>query len=255
MPQGGTLSVALERVNVDDDGAAGHPPSTAGPYVVLVVADTGTGIAPDILEKIFDPFFTTKPAGQGTGLGLSTVQGIVASHGGFVDVQSQTGSGTAFRVYLPHVAGTEAAEAADAGGGDAPLGTGQTILIVDDERMVRSLIRRTLQGHGYRVLVAEGGAQALELYDGSSGTVDLVLVDMWMPHMDGATTIRRLARRNPGVRVIAMSGLSEMRDQVLRSSPVVMRFIEKPWRTKELLTAVADVLNSTAPDVAPKTKV
>ncbi len=255
MSHGGTLSMTLERVDVDDESAALHPPAKAGPYVVLIVADTGTGIAPDIVDKIFDPFFTTKPAGQGTGLGLSTVQGIVASHGGFVDVQSRPGSGTAFRVYLPHAAGAEADAAADSADVDAPRGAGQTILVVDDERMVRSLIRRTLQDHGYRVLVAEGGAQALDLFDSSPDRVDLVMVDMWMPHMDGATTIRRLARRDPNTCVIAMSGLSEMRDQVLRSSPGVKRFIVKPWRTKDLLTTIDDVLNATAPKPAPRIEV
>jgi signal transduction histidine kinase len=255
MPHGGTLSMTLERVEIDGESAELHPPAQAGPYVVFIVADSGTGIAPDIVDKIFDPFFTTKPAGQGTGLGLSTVQGIVASHGGFVDVQSRPGSGTAFRVYLPHAAGAEADDAASSADGDAPRGAGQTILVVDDERMVRSLIKRTLQDYGYRVLVAEGGAQALNVFDSSPDPVDLVMVDMWMPHMDGATTIRRLARRDPNTRVIAMSGLSEMRDQVLRSSPVVKRFIVKPWRTKDLLTTIDDVVNTTVPRPAPRIEV
>jgi PAS domain S-box-containing protein len=240
MPRGGTLSITLERVDLDEIGASLLPPARPGPYVVLTVADTGQGIPGDILDKIFDPFFTTKEAGQGTGLGLSTVHGIVASHGGVVDVHSTPGMGSEFRVYLPS-APVRTADAGDESDAAITRGTGQRVLVVDDERLVREMLRFSLESHGYSVTVADSGAQALELYGRSPGEFDVVLMDTWMPHMDGLSTTRRLADIDPSARVIAMSGLAEVRETALATSPVVKLFLMKPWRTVDLLNAIHDV--------------
>jgi two-component system, cell cycle sensor histidine kinase and response regulator CckA len=241
MPKGGTLSMALERVDLDEVGAGLMPPARPGPYVVLTVADSGHGIAADILDKIFDPFFTTKEPGQGTGLGLATVHGIVASHGGFVDVHSVVGRGTEFLVYLPAAPVQGGQADAETDGAELVRGTGQRVLVVDDERLVREMLRFTLETHGYAVTTAESGAQALEVYGRSPGGFDVVLMDTWMPHMDGLSAIRRLARTDPLARVIAMSGLAEVRDTALATHPVVKMFLLKPWRTVELLAAIHDV--------------
>jgi two-component system, cell cycle sensor histidine kinase and response regulator CckA len=240
MPDGGTLSIALERVDLDEVGASLLPPARPGPYVVLTVADTGHGIRGDILDKIFDPFFTTKEAGQGTGLGLSTVHGIVASHGGVVDVHSAPGFGSEFRVYIP-VAPVRSADTAADTDADAPWGSGQRVLVVDDERLVREMLRYSLESRGYAVTVADSGAQAIEVYEHAPGEFDLVLMDTWMPHMDGLSAIRRLAEIDPHARVIAMSGLAEVRETALATSPVVKLFLMKPWRTVDLLVAIHDV--------------
>jgi PAS domain S-box-containing protein len=241
MPEGGTLSMALERVELDEVGANLMPPASPGPYVVLTVADSGHGIPADILDKIFDPFFTTKEPGQGTGLGLSTVHGIVASHGGVVDVHSAVGQGTEFRVYLPATLSRARTAEPDTENEAVIRGNGQRVLVVDDERLVREMLRCTLETHGYAVTVADSGLQALELYGQAPGLFDVVLMDTWMPHMDGLSTIHRLARVDPLARVIAMSGLAEVREKALGTSPVVKMFLLKPWRTVELLAAIHDV--------------
>lgn len=245
MPRGGTLSMAIDRVELDAVGASLMPPARPGLYVVLTVADSGHGIPPETLDKIFDPFFTTKAPGQGTGLGLSTVHGIVSSHGGFIDVHSAAGVGSEFRVYLPAAAALGAPAAEETEAVAVKRGTGQRVLVVDDERFVREMLRCTLETHGYAVTVADSGPRALELYGQRPGGYDVVLMDTWMPHMDGLSTIRRLARVDPRAHVIAMSGLAEVRETALGTSPVVKTFLMKPWRTVDLLSAIHDVRTDT----------
>lgn len=245
MAGGGVLTLATECVEVDAAASAQYPQAKPGRYVVLTVSDTGTGIPHEIVDKIFDPFFTTKPQGHGTGLGLSTVQGIVASHGGFVDVQTEPGRGSTFLVYLPST-GTAGDAIDDDPGGiqGSPRGSGQTILVVDDEAMVRNLVQRALEGAGYHVVTADGGEKALAIYGRLGPRIGLVLMDLWMPHVNGFTAIQRLARMDRQVRVIAISGLAEARDEALRLGPVVRHFLVKPWRTTELLRLVSEVLAS-----------
>ncbi len=245
MSDGGSIALVLEHGLLAEAEARALGGARPGPYVVVTVADTGTGIPRDVIDHIFEPFYTTKPPGQGTGLGLSTVQGIVAGHGGFVDVQSEPGHGTTFRVYLPALAdGVPGLPEPDLGVSEQLMGHGETILVIDDERLIRELARRTLQGAGYHVLVADGGRAALALYSASRVPVALVLCDMWMPDMDGPKTIRRLARLDPGVRVIAMSGLAESKDAAMACGPIVRTFLPKPWRNHELLAAVAAAVRS-----------
>src|SRR2546422_6496534 len=177
----------------------------AGPYVVIRVSDTGTGMPPGVIDKIFDPFFTTKEVGKGTGLGLSTVLGIVKSHGGFVNVYSEVGKGTRFSVYLPAAETVQGAEPAQVEA--VPTGQGELVLVVDDEATIREITKATLEAHGYRIVTAADGAEALALYAQHRDQIRLVLTDMMMPVMDGPATIRALRNLDPQIPIIAASGL------------------------------------------------
>ncbi|HMS03341.1 MAG TPA: PAS domain S-box protein, partial [Gemmatimonadaceae bacterium] len=211
MPAGGTLTVAASNVQLDADAAARVLEARPGPYVRLTVGDTGVGIPPDQVEKIFDPFFTTKPPGQGTGLGLSTTLAIVRGHGGFVRVQSEPGVGTVVDVYLPR--GMEdAGEHTVEPDGPLPRGDGETVLVVDDEAAIRATTREVLEAHGYQVLEAADGAEAIAVYAAHASVVRLVVTDLMMPVMDGPAMLQVLNRLAPDVRVIAASGLATSRD-------------------------------------------
>jgi PAS domain S-box-containing protein len=239
MPAGGRLVVSAENVWLDEGYARMHPVARPGRFVVVRVADTGAGIPPEHLDKIFDPFFTTKAAGQGTGLGLSTVAGIVKGHGGFVTVDSEVGRGTQFAVYLP---ATEAAGAAEAAGRpDLPPGRGELVLVVDDEASIREVLRATLEAHSYRVLAAKDGAEAVALLAQHRGAVDVVLTDMEMPVMDGVATVRAVRALDPRVRVVAASGLRS-HAKVLETDLGVRAFLPKPYTADQLLTTLRTVL-------------
>jgi hypothetical protein len=171
------------------------PGLSEGPHIAIEVADSGTGIPPEVAERIFDPFFTTKAVGKGTGLGLSTVMGIVKSHGGVISLTSRPGMGTTFRILVPSD-DSEAESTVDAA---APLDAvrGETILIADDEEHVRDIARRVLETNGYHTLVAADGTKALALYAQNAATIDAVLTDITMPFMDGIALIKALIHR-PG---------------------------------------------------------
>jgi two-component system cell cycle sensor histidine kinase/response regulator CckA len=235
MEHGGQLDLGAQNVVVDELFARTHPEARAGSFVVLTVTDTGTGIPPHVLERMFEPFFTTKDVGKGTGLGLSTTLGIVKSHGGWIMVTSEPGRGTAFRVYLPASEGAPVASAA-AERGALPMGHGECVLIVDDEPEIRDVARTVLETHGYRVITAGDGTEAIAIYAANRGQVDLVLVDMAMPYMDGAATIRALRKLDPAVRLIATSGLHD--EDGGPDTP----FVPKPFSAETLLTSVADVI-------------
>jgi nitrogen fixation negative regulator NifL len=247
MPSGGTLTLAAENVVVDDAFAAMNPEAKAGPYVVMQVSDTGTGIPPEILPKIFDPFFTTKAIGKGTGLGLSTVIGIVRSHAGFVLVDSQLGKGTQFKIYLPAtVCGKlETAPATE----DLPHGNGELILVVDDEASVRGSMRRALLASGYRVAVAADGAEALHILSMSREPFAAVITDMLMPVMDGATLIRALRGRSPDLAVVAVCGMPEQEAVAVQAGLGTGAFLTKPFTSDHLIRALQCVLGAKA--VAP----
>ena len=243
MPHGGALTIRADNTMVDDNYARMHIDAKAGRFVVITVADSGTGMTPEVYGRIFDPFFTTKEINKGTGLGLSTALTIVKSHGGFVNVYSEIGKGSQFAVYFPalEMSGQTAARSLDL---DLPLGHGEMILVVDDEDAIRQITRGTLETFGYRVLVAADGTEALALYAENRGEIKLVLTDMVMPFMDGPATIRALQRLNPRVKIIAASGLpaNQPRDAGLEG---IGAFLTKPYTAEKLLNAIADVLKTT----------
>jgi len=242
MPDGGTLSIAAENLRVDENYARMNLGAHVGPYIVISITDTGIGMSPEIVDRIFEPFFTTKEPGKGTGLGLSTAIGIIKSHGGFVNVQSQVGKGTQFKVYLPAVEGTETHQPEEL---ELPLGHGELILVVDDEASIREVTKTSLETYQYRVLTASDGIEAVAQYVQHQAEISVVLIDMIMPSMDGFTTIRTLQKINPQVKVVSVSGLSA-KDQVAKAAGgnTVRAFLSKPYTAKELLKTLHEVLHA-----------
>jgi len=241
MPDGGVLSVEAENVEVDEAFAGLTPGAKAGPHVVLLVADTGTGIPPEHMDRIYDPFFTTKEPGKGTGLGLSTVLGIVRNHSGFIRVESKPGKGTQFRVYLP--AKPEAAAQPPVPLEAAPRGRGETILVVDDEENIRMMTRRTLEQYGYKVLVAGEGSEAVVVFAQHAPEIRAVLTDLVMPLMDGTALIRALQKMAPTVKVIAATGTTEAGQVAAVRRLGVKAILEKPYSPGNLLHGLRAVLD------------
>ena len=243
MPEGGTITLELSSMKLDDSYAKMHPDAKPGRYVVMEVSDSGKGILPSILEKIFDPFFTTKEQGKGTGLGLSTVLGIVRGHGGFINVYSEVSKGTKFRVFLPAAADSAAFSAGEEEK-VAPSGNGELILVVDDESSIRDISRITLESHGYQVLTAADGTEAVAAFMERKDEVKAMITDMAMPFMDGPATIRALNRLKPDLPIIACSGLFANNADVNRFGPCVKGFLLKPFTAAKLLTMLHGALHN-----------
>ena len=244
MPEGGVLTLTVENVELDAAAVAGHGGVVPGPFVVLGVSDTGCGIDPEHLDKIFDPFFTTKEVGKGTGLGLATALGLVRAHGGFFQIRSNSGSGTQVCVYLP--ASPDAVCPVPAAEPELPpRGQGELILVVDDEENVRRVTTRILERHGYRVLTASDGAEAFSRFQEHRTTIRLVLTDLLMPIMDGATLTRAIHRLDPAARVIAVSGHAPD-DAPLEVGTDVVALLPKPYQRAVLLQAVVAALRPAA---------
>jgi two-component system, cell cycle sensor histidine kinase and response regulator CckA len=240
MPAGGTLTIATRAVGPADIAALGDPLIPPGDYCLLSVADTGTGIAPDVLPKIFDPFFTTKDVGQGTGLGLATVYGIVKQSGGYVFADSTVGHGTRFSIYLPVQHGEiEAARPAPAQGARSLHWGSGTILLVEDEDMVRAVAERALSRAGYSVITAANGEEGLERFV-ELAEIDLLVSDVMMPHMDGPTMASEIRRKRPDLPVLFMSGYAEaqLRESIALSN---VAFLAKPFSVAQLVEAVAAI--------------
>lgn len=239
MPEGGRLSFYAENLFIDAHYAQMYLEASAGPYIVITVADNGTGMPPEIVDRIFDPFFTTKELGKGTGLGLSTVIGIIKSHSGFVKVFSRVGLGTEFKIFLPAMKGTATPIEEDL---ELPIGQGEVILVVDDEALIREITQSTLEAYNYKVIKASNGIEAITTYVQHKDEVSIVLVDMMMPSMDGATAIRTLRKIHPQVKVVATSGL--VTSYQLAAELNIQAFLAKPYTAQDLLTALHGVLNS-----------
>ena len=241
MPNGGTLTLGAEKVEIKETDLAAHPEGKCGHYVCFPVTDTGIGIAPNIRERIFDPFFTTKEQGRGTGLGLATALRIVTAHGGFIEAASEVGQGAQFKVYLPAApdANTEFAELDLL---TSPIGRGELILVVEDEAAIREVTRETLETYGYRVLTASEGAEAVALYAQHLNDVQAVLLDMVVPMMDGRAIIRALRKLNPQCRIIATSGLLSNE----AGNEEVAQFLSKPFTAEKLLKTLAAVIRPIA---------
>ncbi len=243
MPLGGTLRLRAENRIVPPTEVPATEGARAGLFLLLTVEDSGTGIAPEVMARMWDPFFTTKEADKGTGLGLSTVRGIVQGHDGFVAVRSEPGRGTSFQVYLP--AAEDVLPAANpVPARILPGGNGEMILVVDDEHHVRDMVSTILARRGYRVITATDGAEAVAVFSRRMGEIRLVVTDLHMPNLDGATFGRAVRRMNPAIRVLVASGMSSQ----LGSRPnfateeFADAVLEKPFRPDELLALVHDLL-------------
>jgi len=249
MPSGGTVTIRTANETATMPIALGTAIMPVGDYVRIEVVDTGTGIAKEHLGKIFDPFFTTKPVGQGTGLGLATVYGIVKQTGGFITVDSDVGKGTTFRIYLPRYrAEQDTAPAPEPERASPRDVTGQdTILLVEDEEAVRSFAARALRMRGYNVLEAAGGEEALEMVRASAVTIHLLITDVVMPNMDGPTLVRAVKRIRPDMAIIFMSGYAEEAFRRNDEKAEDLHFLPKPFGLKQLAAKVKEVLSGAPP--------
>jgi PAS domain S-box-containing protein len=250
MPAGGVLTLSVENFSVDEQYASMTPGAKAGSHVLLEVNDTGIGIPHQIIDKVFDPFFTTKELGYGTGLGLSTVIGIVKSHGGFVSVYSEIGRGTTFKIYLPATLDASAA-VKETETTPLPPANGELLLIVDDEKPILQVAQALLEGHGYQVLTAEDATEALAIFAMRMNEIDVVLTDLAMPLMDGSALIRTLQKMRSEVRIIASTGRGGQQEAHDLASLNVRAFLTKPYNKNKLLATLHDVLAQPSDNHSP----
>jgi len=252
MPEGGQLSITAEPVTFGLAEVSSNPQARMGQFVRLSVRDTGVGIPPEILPRIFEPFFTTKPAGQGAGLGLAAVAGIVKQHQGWLEVQSEINQGTTFQIFLPAWAGNQLRQklpSADAAGRAIVR---ETILVVDDEPDLRDLVTQVLETDGYRVLSASSGAEALEQWAKRRGDIHLLLTDVVMP--DGLTGLKLAARlqdEDPQLRVLYTSGYTAGQRGTELAKVGERNFLPKPYRPSTLLRVVRECLDHPGPFSKP----
>jgi PAS domain S-box-containing protein len=237
MPQGGVLGLGTAARELDASFSATHFGAAVGRHAVLTVSDTGVGIAPEVQQKIFDPFFTTKPRGEGTGLGLSTVQGIVKQHGGHIGVYSEVGRGTVFQLYWPAEEGPATAQPTRVPTGD--LKGAETLLVVEDELIVREVVSESLESQGYRVLSAGSPEEALAVTE----PYDLLVTDVIMPGSNGRELFETLATRRPGLRVLFMSGYTDRILSSLDCECPGQGFLQKPFAVDVLCRKVRDLLD------------
>ena len=247
MPNGGTLTLSASNLTLDDQFVGACPAASLGRHVLLQVSDTGLGIPLEIRDRIFEPFFTTKEIGKGTGFGLATVHTVVKAHGGFLNVDSEVGRGTTFKIYLPADPATlRTAPSTPPFQTELPRGRDELVLVIDDELSVRDITQRTLEAFGYRVITAHDGAEAVALYTKQAQQISLVLTDMMMPGMDGAATIQVLKRIDPTVRIIIVSGLEVSENVAKCTKDGAYDFLAKPYTAKTLITLVRTVLDRAA---------
>jgi PAS domain S-box-containing protein len=240
MPDGGTLTLETRNVTLDKEYAQAMLEARPGRYVCLSVSDTGCGMSPEVQDRLFEPFFTTKEVGKGTGLGSSVVYGIVKGHGGFINVYSQEGRGSTLHFYLPAI--ESAVEEREVEGLEMPTGT-ETILLVDDEEMVRALGQAVLEPCGYTVLMAKDGLQALEVYQAHQGEIPLVVLDVIMPQMGGQECLWRLREMDPQVRVLISTGYTVKGLAQELVAEGALGVVEKPFRIQDFATAVRAALD------------
>jgi PAS domain S-box-containing protein len=246
MPKGGHFEIKTENIELDAASAAAHFPMNPGPYIKLSIVDSGSGMSAETKSHLFEPFFTTKERGQGTGLGLATVYGIVKQSGGFIWVTSDIGCGTTFEINFPRIQEPIARPSTQ----DVPAATSEiskTILLVEDDASLRGAVCEYLQSNGYTVLAAAGGAEAIRICEQHVGTIDLLLTDLVMPGMDGTEVAKVVALRYPGIHIVCMSGYTERAVELVGARAVLLK---KPFSLSELgskLRAVLAAHNGTMP--------
>lgn len=243
MPNGGNLSISAENLFVDEHYAEMNIDAKVGPYIVITVSDTGDGIPAETIDRIFEPFFTTQEPGEGTGLGLSTAFRIVKDHRAFMNVYSEVGKGTRFKVYLPAIETKESQKIGDKQIEETPVGHGGLILVVDDEASIREITRVTLEKHGYKVITANDGVAAVALYAQRKEEIRVVIMDMMMPIMDGPASIKALRKIGPNVKVISVSGLKDNAKLIEIIGTDVDAFLSKPYTAETLLRTLQQILD------------
>ncbi len=232
MPNGGTIAASAENIVIDAD----YIQLPLGSYILITIADTGMGMTRDMLDRIFDPFFTTKETG--TGLGLSTVLGIVKAHGGAIEVESEVGCGTSFKIYLPalYIKEVESPSTTE----DLYDGQGRLVLVVDDETAIREITKESLETYNYRVMLASDGIEAIDIYTQNHHSIAIVLIDMMMPHLDTPSIILALQQINPEVQIVVMSG-SPLNLVAIVDEPQVSAVLSKPFTTAKMLQTLAEI--------------
>jgi PAS domain S-box-containing protein len=241
MPAGGTLTVTARNVVIDEHYARMNIDAALGPYVHVVVTDTGTGMSAELLKRIFDPFFTTKEVGKGTGLGLSTAITIVKSHGGFINAYSEPGKGSKFSIYLPANVSPEP-ETEKSAEPKVPMGAGELILVVDDEQNIRDVTKGTLEKYGFRADVAADGIEGLAIFAEKRNSIAAVISDVSMPFMDGPAMIRAVRKLEPATKIIVMSGLMNTAQAAEMQELDVRVVLQKPFTAETLVSKVHEVL-------------
>jgi len=249
MPGGGNLTLSTDVVDVADQDVPAAPARRSGRFVTLSVSDSGTGMTDDTKARLFEPFFTTKQAGRGTGLGLATTYGIVRQHGGWIEVESRVGEGSRFTVFLPasRARSADSTTAAAPNGRPAPnRGSGETILVVEDEPEVRHMLTEFLSRQGYRVLDASNGPQALEIWATEGAGIALVLTDMVMPGgVTGLELVGRLRADRPDIKIIITSGYTQELVPAAQLSEQGLEFLQKPWKPSALAATIREMLSGT----------
>jgi CheY-like chemotaxis protein len=243
MPEGGRLSIRSGPVDVKKTSFTDiHFDVKEGPFIKISIADTGTGMNKEIQDRIFEPFFTTKEVGKGTGLGLASVYGCVKQHNGYITVESQLGKGTRFDLYFPAVSEImpEASKNPEAG----PMPGTATLLVVDDEPIYHEIIRNIFGDLGYSVHCFGSGAGALDYYHENSATIDVVILDINMPAMNGLQCYRRLKEINRDVRVIVASGYGDNADRDALQKEGARAFIQKPYKAADLSARISEVMGT-----------
>lgn len=243
MPRGGTITISAENILIDDSYASIYPEAKAGQYILITTKDIGCGIAEDILDKIFEPFFSTKQIGEGTGLGLATVKNIIKSHNGFLSLKSKVGEGTEFKVYLPASKENLAEPPDELFMDDELSGNAKQVLVVEDEASIREITKTSLDAYNYKVLTANDGIEAIALYAQYKNDIDVILLDIAMPIMDGATALPALYRLNPKVKIIVVTGFGATYTLEALSDYGVRVILKKPYTTKQLLVTLKDIIS------------
>jgi two-component system cell cycle sensor histidine kinase/response regulator CckA len=245
MPQGGELTLNVDNLTLSGEIKSVFATVPPGDYVLLAVADTGTGIPPKVLPRIFEPLFSTKAPDKGTGLGLSTVAGIVKNHGGFIQVHTTAGKGTEFKIYLPASKSVETSGSQEAQK-VLPAGHGELILLMDDEATVRQLTQTTLQNYGYRVVTAKSGLDGMTVFEEYKDEIKVLVSDTDMPVLDGIVAIRAIQKSKPEIPVIITSGAERDKAQLKGIDTTHLTILEKPYTVEQILNAVADGISPAA---------